>query len=101
MKIFLHGVFTVLMLFFVLTSCDKKKSNIQDVVQLIPTKKLEHLAIYYGWPSSLNSDLNQWNSQRVAADFARYSLVVLGAGLEETTHGDHENTKAILPELKR
>jgi hypothetical protein len=42
MKIFLHGVFTVLMLFFVLTSCDKKKSNIQDVVQLIPTKKLEH-----------------------------------------------------------
>jgi hypothetical protein len=58
------------------------------------------LAIYYGWPSSLNSDLNQWNSQRVAADFARYSLVVLGAGLEETTHGDHENTKAIITRAK-
>ena len=54
------------------------------------------LAIYYGWPSSLNSAENQWDLDNVAADLAQYDIVVLGAGLEDSSHGDHQNTKDIL-----
>ena len=54
------------------------------------------LAIYYGWPSSLNPPTNGWNLDNVANDLAQYDLVVLGAGLEDSSHGDHQNTKDIL-----
>ncbi len=59
---------------------------------IVPKK----LAIYYGWPSSLNSAENGWNLDNVADDLAQYDIVVLGAGLEASSHGDHENTKTIL-----
>lgn len=52
------------------------------------------LAIYYGWPSAVNG------SGGVVADaaavFGQYDMVVFGAGLEETSHGDHTNTVAII-----
>lgn len=59
----------------------------------LPPKKL---LVYYAYPSSLNSAENQWDLDAVAADFAQYDLVILGAGLEDSSHGDHNNTKTIL-----
>jgi len=58
-------------------------------MSLIPRK----LAIYYGWPSSVNGTFTVAGA---AAVFADYKLVVFGAGLEESTHGDHVNTKNII-----
>ena len=54
------------------------------------------LLVYYGWPSSFNYNNNFWDLSKVAADFSRYDLIVLGAGLELTSHGDHTNTGSIL-----
>jgi hypothetical protein len=57
------------------------------------------LLIYYGWPSSFNSASNGWDINKVAMDMGRYGLIVLGSGLEETSHGDHDNTVAIIAHL--
>ncbi len=54
---------------------------------------LRNLQIYYGWPSAFDGA----TSPRLAAErLARYDAVVLGAGLEQTKHGDHANTKEII-----
>lgn len=57
---------------------------------------VKKLAIYYGYPSGLNYDVNSWNLDKVADDFAQYDMVVLGSGLESSSHQDHNNTKSIL-----
>lgn len=59
---------------------------------IIPKK----LAIYYGYPSSLNYPTNNYNLNAVANDFAEYDMVILGAGLEQSSHEDHNNTKSII-----
>lgn len=62
----------------------------------------KNLLIYYGWPSGFNSHIVQanWNTAisnpLVAADLARYDLVILADGLEDPNHGDHANTIAIV-----
>ena len=50
------------------------------------------LCIYYGWPSTAGS----WSVPNSAALFGDYDLVVFGAGLEDSSHGDHQNTKDII-----
>lgn len=54
------------------------------------------LLIYYGFPSSINAT---FDVQLAAAEFGQYDYVVLGAGLEKTTHPDHQNTVDIITEL--
>lgn len=51
------------------------------------------LAVYYGYPSSVN--LHYTISGAVSV-FSDYDLVVLGAGLEDPAHSDHQNTKDII-----
>ena len=51
------------------------------------------LAIYYGWPSSVNAT---WTVAGAAGVFKAYYLVVFGAGLEDSLHGDHQNTDDII-----
>lgn len=53
----------------------------------------QKLAIYYGWPSSVNATYTVPNAIAVFND---YDLVVFGSGLEDPTHGDHQNTKDII-----
>lgn len=59
----------------------------------------KRLAIYYGWPSSVNAT---YSVAGAAAVFGAYHFVVLGAGLEDPTHLDHANTVAIIahPDMK-
>ncbi|WP_281556057.1 hypothetical protein [Thalassomonas sp. RHCl1] len=59
------------------------------------------LLVYYGWPSSFNYSTNFWDLSKVATDFNRYDLLVLGAGLELTSHGDHLNTATILSKINQ
>lgn len=66
---------------------------------VIPAPK--SLLVYYGWPSSLNYDNNSWDLNKVSADFAQYQLIVLGAGLEQISHGDHNNTEVILAKINQ
>lgn len=54
---------------------------------------IKNLAIYYGWPSSVNLI---YTIPGAAAEFSAYDIVVFGAGLENSAHGDHANTKAII-----
>lgn len=61
-----------------------------------PNKKIDHFAIYYGWPSSFNFDVNAWDMNLVIADMSRYESVVLGDGLENSGHGDYANTLTLL-----
>lgn len=56
---------------------------------IIPKK----LAIYYGYPSSVNATYTVSGAANVLKD---YDQVVLGAGLEETSHPDHTNTVNII-----
>ncbi len=51
------------------------------------------LAIYYGWPSTVNGT---YSVAGAAGVFKNYDIVVFGAGLEESSHGDHQNTKDII-----
>lgn len=56
---------------------------------IIPKK----LAIYYGWPSSVNAT---YTVAGAAAVFKDYDIVIFGAGLEDSGHGDHQNTIDII-----
>lgn len=68
----------------------------QQVIQSLYGRP-QDLLIYYGWPSGFNA---HWDNEKVAQDMARYGLVVLGAGLEDPTHGDHANTQAIMTRVQ-
>ncbi|NDK19556.1 type II secretion system protein [Candidatus Gracilibacteria bacterium] len=64
-----------------------------ETTNKIPPQKL---GVYYGWPSSLNNTTNSWDLGKVVEDFNQYDSIILGAGLEKTTHEDHYNTVDIL-----
>lgn len=63
-------------------------------------RTIKQFAIYYGWPSSLNSASNSWDLNLVAQDFAQYPEVVLGQGLQDPGHGDYANTQTIFNNIK-
>ena len=69
----------------------------QQVLEGLYTRPKD-MMIYYGWPSGFNA---YWNNELVAQDLARYGLVVLGAGLENPSHGDYSNTVAIVARVKQ
>ena len=58
--------------------------------------KIKELAIFYGWPSTVNGTYNVPDAINV---FKKYHLVVFGEGLEDETHGDHINTVNIISGL--
>lgn len=60
----------------------------------------KNLLIFYGWPSCFNSAVNGWDVNKVAEDMSRYDVIVLGAGLQDPTHGDHINTVAVISKIK-
>lgn len=51
------------------------------------------LAIYYGWPSAVNQVQTIYEAINVFND---YNIVVLGSGIEENSHPDHQNTADII-----
>ena len=51
------------------------------------------LGFYYSYPSSVNST---YTVPGAIAVFKKYNALVFGAGLEETTHPDHDNTVQII-----
>jgi len=58
-------------------------------MSITPPKKL---AIYYGWPSTVKD----WTIAGAASVFKDYDVVVFGAGLEDSSHGDHQNVIDII-----
>ncbi len=58
-------------------------------MSLSPPKKL---AIYYGWPNTVKD----WTVAGAASVFKDYDIVVFGAGLENSSHGDHQNAIDII-----
>jgi len=71
----------------------------QQVMQAL-YKGPKDLLIYYGYPNSFNSATNGWNNESVAQDMAKYSLIVLGDGVEAPSHPDYANTQIIIPRIK-
>jgi len=63
-------------------------------------KKPDNLLIYYGWMNSFNSAVNGWSNEKVAQDMAKYDLIVLGDGIQNSSHGDYSNTSVIIPRIK-
>lgn len=62
--------------------------------------KPKNLLIYYGYPNSFNSLINGWDNEKVAQDMAKYSLIILGDGVEDPGHSDYANTQIIIPRVK-
>jgi len=60
----------------------------------------KNLLIYYGYPNSFNSGTHGWYNEKVAQEMAKYSLIVLGDGVEDPSHGDYANTQIIIPRIK-
>jgi len=80
-------------------------SDLQDdVVEIAGTKphleRPHDMLIYYGWLNSYNSDVNGWNNEKVAQDMARYNIIVIGDGIQDSGHGDYANTQIIIPRIK-
>ncbi|HQU70931.1 MAG TPA: FlgD immunoglobulin-like domain containing protein [Calditrichia bacterium] len=69
---------------------------LQPAMSQAPSLNPKKLLIYYGWPSAINST---FTVPLAAAEFARYDYVVLGDGLEKSSHGDHQNTVGIIDSL--
>jgi len=62
--------------------------------------KPQNLLIYYGYPNSFNSSVNSWDNDKVAEDMSKYMAIVLGAGVENSSHPDYSNTCAIIPKIR-
>lgn len=65
---------------------------------MTPIRIPERLAFYYGQPSSANGA--NGDAALATQAFTGYDVVVLGDGLEEAAHPDHQRTQAIIGNLK-
>ncbi|MBS1778035.1 MAG: hypothetical protein JST70_01845 [Bacteroidetes bacterium] len=52
------------------------------------------LLLFYGWPSLINGSSGSVSA--AISEFKKFDPIVLGAGLELTSHSDHNNTIAII-----
>jgi len=68
----------------------------QDIVKATYSRPLD-LLIYYGWPSTFNA---LGSNEAIAKEMARYGVIVLGAGLQDPSHGDYANTQVIINRIK-
>lgn len=71
----------------------------QQVVKSLQNRPKD-LLIYYGWMNSFNSAQNGWSNELVAQEMAKYGLIVLGDGIQDSGHGDYSNTSVIIPRIK-
>ncbi len=62
-----------------------------------PIPAQERLGLYYGWPSLVNGAAG--NLTTAANTFAQYDQIVFGAGIADSSHGDHSNTQTIINNL--
>jgi len=77
------------------------QSDFADITGTKPHLERPHdMLIYYGWLNSYNSDVNGWNNEKVAQDMARYNIIVIGDGIQDSGHGDYANTQVIIPRIK-
>lgn len=60
----------------------------------------KNLLVYYGWLNSFNSATHGWNNENVALEMAQYDIIVLGDGIQQTSHSDWSNTSVIVPRIK-
>lgn len=65
----------------------------RNIIGYTPRK----LLIYYGWPSAING--SNGDVSKALEHYEYYDDIVFGETLEETSHGDHENTKEIITKL--
>ena len=61
---------------------------------------MKDVLFYYGWLNAFNSAVNGWDNEKVAQDLARYDIIVLGNGLQDSGHGDYANTVDIIGRLQ-
>ena len=71
----------------------------QQIIKSLYRKPLD-LLVYYGWLNSFNSATNSWDNEKVAQDLCKYSIIVIGDGIQNPLHGDYANTQIILPRIK-
>lgn len=58
-------------------------------------KAQEDILIYYGWVNSYNNNVNFWNNTNVINDMKKFDVIVLGDGIQDSTHGDFSNTSIV------
>lgn len=63
-------------------------------------EKPKSLLIYYAYLNAYNYPDHSWDNELVAKDMARYSIIVMGDGLQDPGHADYTNTQIIIPRLK-
>ena len=66
----------------------------------VPIKTPGKLMVFYGWPSGFNYPNNSWTETKIVDDLNQYDHIILGAGLEVSSHGNHDLTKSIIQNLK-
>ena len=66
---------------------------------LYSSKAGKQLCIFYAWSSSVNGA--NGNVTKAVQEYQKCHVIVLGAGMESKTHGDHAKTKQIISMLKR
>lgn len=54
------------------------------------------LLIFYGWPAGMNEDTYLQDLDKIAQDMGQYDYVVLGGGLEDASHDNHQETIDII-----
>lgn len=88
--------YVVFVLVMVVTSgCTPEAEPVSDSTDT--AKAPGYLCVYYGYPSLIN---NAKGDLKIASnEFSKFDLIVLGDGLQKTTHPDHANTKTIIANL--
>ena len=67
----------------------------------VPTPP-QYLCLYYGWPSYVNGlGIVGGDVIDAATFFSKFDVIVFGGGLQEPSHPDYQNTKAIIARLKQ
>lgn len=63
------------------------------------TKAGKQLCIFYGWTTYVNDASGDMN--KAIAEYKNCDVLVLGAGLQDVTHPEHQNTISIITALKQ
>jgi len=72
----------------------------QQQVMKAEYKGPKNLLIYYGYLNSFNSGTNGWDNEKVAQDMSKYSIIIIGNGIQHPAHADYANTQIIIPRIK-
>lgn len=109
------SVFSLLLTVVIITGCSAKGVDTPSTTPesqptpeapetpvTVTTRKMKNLGVYYGWLTGIDNVHNTDYSNRVdlaAVEIAKYDRFILGAGLEETSHGDYANTLTIIEKV--